>query len=265
MHRIRVLNSSPAIGLALWCLIGMAPAAHAVVPCTVATSAGPVTQSLATLGQCVERLQRSASVPDAEGRVYGQFGPIRLAVTPQHALRYYEDNGTWSVLDGHGGWAGRVPASKASRPVPVAMRRVPAQAPPQNRVTVAKMVVPKARRLSFSEALAAALGEPLSEPASVQLQPVDDTAQVLRQALVKHGFSEQAPDVRACGVRVARQWYRLATPSLPDCASQLAVVGREAPRLRMVTAEWNGQELWLGPDAVYRKGPRGAWAVAEGF
>lgn len=273
MHRVRVLSSSPAIGLALWCSIGMAPAAHAVVPCTVATPAGPVIKSVASLGACVERLQRATATPDDQGRIYGQYGPIRLAVTADHALRYYDDNQMWSMLQGHGGWAKRARSHKVSRPdlaqpaasAPKARPKAVVAPAPMPAVAPPRVTGPVAPKLSFAEALEAALAGPLPAPQSPPLQPVADTPQVLHRALVQHGFEQQGAGARGCGVRVARQWYRLATASLPECAARLAVVGRAAPRLRLVNAEWNGQELWLGPDAVYRKGPRDTWAVAAGF
>ena len=91
-----------------------------------------------------------------------------------------------------------------------------------------------------------------------------DTLRLLQRALISHGFRARSPKGGGCGVQVDQQWYRLTTASLPDCALQLASVGRKAPRLRLVTAEWNGQALWLGPDAVYQKS-RNGWAVAAGY
>ncbi|WP_152551545.1 hypothetical protein [Polycyclovorans algicola] len=270
MLGLRMLGRSPALGLALLGLMSLAPGAQAVVPCTVATQVGPETHLAATLGDCVARLQRAEAVPDADGRIYGQYGPIRLAVSPRRALRFYDDSHTWSVLQGHGGWIGRSPAKP---PVRVARARsaigqTPALPTDAASAQPTAMTSPArthgARRPTFAEALEAALAAPLPAPVAPALKPVPDTLRLLQRALISHGFQARSPKGGGCGVQVDQQWYRLTTASLPDCALQLASVGRKAPRLRLVTAEWNGQALWLGPDAVYQKS-RNGWAVAAGY
>ena len=216
------------IGCTLIVGLGLPQATIAATICELGPPGDALTSEVRALRECLSLLSRYDGKPDADGRVYGRYGDVLLAVDSAGAYRYYEDSQSWVRFAGAEGWA------------PTAMRDI---APPQKDTVVAATSEPPMADLKDPPVTPEGeLGDllPASEPLT-EASP-DEAAAASSELIIEASGAEETATMQAAPTGAPERALAadMATTADATAVAEKAPPEPKAPRLPIIRRDASG-------------------------
>ena len=216
------------IGFTLLAGLGLPQATIAATICALGPPSDALTSEVRAMRECLSLLSRYDGKPDADGRVYGRYGEVLLAVDSAGAYRYYEDSDSWVRFAGAEGWA------------PTAMRDI---APPQKDAAVAATSEPPMADLKDPPATPEVpLDDPQPASKTFTEAPPAQAAAASTDLLIKETGADEAPTMHAAPAAAPEGGLAADIAATADAAAvaQQAPQEPKAPRLPIIRRDPSG-------------------------